>query len=222
MKIVGIQGSPRGTHSRTRKLVQWVLEGAEERGAETNLLNLADMQIMPCSACDSCSLTGQCIHNDDFSLVLEQLRAADGIVLGSPVYVDQVTGQMKVFIDRLADAIHYQVCAGKYGCSVSTTAISGGDDVVSYLNHVINYLGACTVGCLSVALGDDESAIQTVEPEGRNLGKKLVDAIHARIMFPEQDAIISENREFFSRIVKDNRTFRPREFEEWVEKGWIR
>lgn len=221
MKIIGIHGSPRGSHSRTRKLVQWVLEGAEREGADTNLLDLADMKIIPCSACNSCSLTGQCIHNDDFSMVFEQMCNAEGIVLGSPVYVDHVTGQMKVFIDRLADAIHYQVCSGKYGCSVSTTAISGGDVVVSYLNHLINYLGAYSVGGLSVALGDDPASIKKLEREAGSLGKRLVNAIQVKEYFPDQEEIIAENREYFARIVEENRSWRPHEYETWVERGWI-
>ena len=60
---------------------------------------------------------------------------------------------MKVFFDRLADAIHYQVLAGKFGCSVATTYESGGDGVISYLNHVLNYLGIISVGGISVATG---------------------------------------------------------------------
>ncbi len=221
MEIIGIHGSPRGSRSRTRKLVHWVLEGAAREGADTNLLDLADMKITACSACDSCSLTGECIHNDDFSMVFEQMCNAEGIVLGSPVYVDHVTGQMKVFIDRLADAIHYQVCSGKYGCSVSTTAISGGDVVVSYLNHIINYLGAYSVGGLSGALGDDQASIMKLEPEARSLGKRLVDAIQRKEFFPDQEEIIAENREYFARIVEENRSWRPLEYETWVDRGWI-
>lgn len=221
MKIIGIHGSPHGSRSRTRKLVQWVLEGAEREGADTDLLDLADIRITPCSACDSCSLTGQCINNDDFSMVFEQMCNAEGIVLGSPVYVNHVTGQMKVFIDRLADAIHYQVCSGKYGCSVSTTAISGGDVVVSYLNHLINYLGAYSVGGLSIALGDDQTSVMKMELKARLLGKRLVDSIQTKEFFPDQEEIIAENREFFARIVEENRSWRPLEYERWVNNGWI-
>ena len=56
------------------------------------------------------------------------MKEADAIVFGSPVYIDNITGQMKVFFDRLADAIHYQQFAGKVGCSVVTTSESGGND----------------------------------------------------------------------------------------------
>ncbi|MCU0632634.1 MAG: hypothetical protein MUC66_06630 [Methanolinea sp.] len=66
---------------------------------------------------------------------------------------------MKIFIDRLADAIHFQAFTGRYGCAFSTIGSSGGDDVVSYLNHLINCLGAYALEGRSVALEDDETAI---------------------------------------------------------------
>ena len=45
---------------------------------------------------------------------------ADGIVLGSPNYINQVTAQLKTVLDRMADSIHCQSFAGKYGCGVCT------------------------------------------------------------------------------------------------------
>jgi len=90
------------------------------------------------------------------------MREANGIVFASPVYVDNVTGQMKIFIDRLADAIHYQVLTGKYSCAVTTTYESGGNEVESYLNHVLNYLGVISVGGISIATQGAAGAIDAV------------------------------------------------------------
>jgi multimeric flavodoxin WrbA len=147
---------------------------------------------------------------------------ADGIVLGSPVYIDHVTGQMKVFIDRLADTIHYQKLFGKYGCAVSTTWISGGAQVVSYLNHVLNYLGVFTLPGMWVAVGDDEQALYRADHQARKLGERLVGAIKTRPRFPGQEAIIAENRSYFARIVENNRDWRPGEYDDWIRRGWIR
>ena len=80
---------------------------------------------------------------------------------------------MKVLIDRLADAIHNQVLRERYGCSIATTYISGGNEVISYLNHVINYLGAIAIEGLCATLGDDPDAIIRFEPAARDLGENL-------------------------------------------------
>ncbi len=221
LMILGIHGSPRGVKSRTRMLVQWVLEGAEAAGAKTELMDLTSLRIEACNACESCSLTSQCVYNDDFLLLYERMIAADGIVLGSPVYIDNVTGQMKVFIDRLADAIHYQTLSGKYGCAVTTTWSSGGEDVMEYLNHVLSYLGILTLEGISVALGDDQESMYREEEKARSLGERLAGAIRTQAKYPGQASVIEENRSFFARIVEQNREWRPEEYEEWVRKGWI-
>ena len=221
LRILGISGSPREIRSRTRKLLQWVLAGAAATGAETELVDLTSLRIEACTACESCSLTGQCVHTDDFPFLYERMADADGIVLGSPVYIDHVTGQMKVFIDRLADAIHYQTLSGKYRCAVATTWSSGGEEVVSYLNHVLNYLGILTLEGISVATGNDPDSAFGPEERSRNLGGMLTRAIRTREQFPAQSAVIRENRAFFARIVEQNRDWRPDEYAEWVRKGWI-
>ncbi len=222
MKIAAVVGSPRGMRSRTRRLTGFVLAGAEEAGAEIDLIDLADLQIVPCTACSSCSLDGTCVFADDFSAAYDRMLDADGLVLASPVYVDNVSGQMKVFIDRLADAMHYQVFAGKYGCGIATTWSSGGDAVAGYLNHVLNYLGATAIEGMSVALGDDPGAIDRAEPAARDLGRRLVLAVRDRPRYPDQEAEMADNRECFAGIVRANRDWRPGEYERWVREGWIR
>lgn len=222
MKITAIVGSPRGMRSRTRRLAGFLLAGAEEAGAETDLIDLADLNIVPCTACDSCSLDGRCVFADDVPAVFDRMLAADGLVLASPVYVDNVTGQMKVFIDRMADAMHYQAFDDRYGCSIATTWSSGGDAVTGYLNHVLNYLGVTAIGEMNVALGDDPEAIGRAEPAARSLGRQLVDAIRTRPRHPDQEAVMAENRECFAAIVQANRDWRQAEYERWVHKGWIR
>ena len=207
--------------SRTRKLVNFVLAGAKEAGAEIDLIDLADLEVTPCTACESCSLDGTCVFGDDLPAAYDRMRDADGLIFASPVYVDNVSGQMKVFIDRLADAMHYQNFAGKYGCSVATTGISGGDAVVGYLNHVLNYLGVTTVGGMSVALGDNTEALEGAEPAARDLGRQLVLAVRDRPRYPEQEAEMAENRAYFAGIVRANRDWRPDEYERWVREGWI-
>ena len=208
--------------SRTRRLTNLLLAGANDAGAEVDLVDLADLQIIPCTARESCSLDGRCVSTDDFPAAYDRMRDADGLVFASPVYVDNVSGQMKVFIDRLADAIHYQNFARKYGCSLATTQVSGGDAVVGYLNHALNYLGVTTVGGMSVALGDDPEALDRAEPAVRDLGRRLALAIGDRPRYPDQEAEMAENREYFADIVRANRDWRPDEYERWVRAGWIR
>ena len=221
MKILAIHGSPRTIHSTTRKLTGFVLEGSAEAGAETEMIDLADYHITPCTACEACSLNGICVNDDDVPSLLVRMQEADGLVFSSPVYIDNISGQMKVFFDRLADAIHYQVLAGKFGCSIATTYESGGDDVVTYLNHVLNYLGVISVGGINVATAGKTETVDATEPAAKALGKKLAGAVMNGYSDPAQEAILADNRSYFRAIVEENRDFRPEEYERWVRMGWI-
>jgi len=221
MKIIAIHGSPRTIRSTSRRLASLVLEGAAEAGAETEIVDLADMRVTPCTACEGCSFNGICVYDDDVPALVALMKEADAIVFGSPVYIDNVTGQMKVFFDRLADAIHYQVIAGKSGCSVATTHESGGDDAVAYQNHVLNYLGVLNVGGISVATGGNAEAVDAVESAAKALGKKLASAVADGFSDPAQEAILLENREYFRKIVEENRDFRPDDYDRWVRMKWI-
>jgi len=221
MKILAIHGSPLTLRSTTRKLAEFVLEEAAEAGAETEMIDLCDLRITPCTACEGCSFNGICVYEDDVPVLVERMKEADGIVFASPVYIDNVSGQMKIFFDRLADAIHYQVLAGKSGCSVASTHTSGGDGVVAYQNHVLNYLGVIAVGGVSVATGGNAESADAAEPEARALGKALADAIENGFSDKQQEEEISGNREFFRDIVIENRDFRPGDYERWVKLGWI-
>jgi multimeric flavodoxin WrbA len=221
MKILAIHGSPRTIRSSTRRLAGLVLEGAAEAGSETEMIDLADYHVTPCTACEGCSFTGSCVFDDDIPALVHLMQEADAIIFGSPVYIDNISGQMKVFFDRLADAIHYQVLAGKFGCAVATTHESGGDDVVEYLNHVLNYLGVMSVGGFSVATAGRAEAAAEAGPAARELGRKLADAVTNGFCDPAQEAILADNRAYFQAIVVENRDFRPKEFDRWVRMGWI-
>lgn len=221
MKILAIHGSPRTLRSTTRQLVSLVLTGAAEAGAETEMVDLCDLRITPCTACEGCSFNGICVFDDDMPALVERMKDADGIIFASPVYIDNVSGQMKVFFDRLADAIHYQILSGKIGCSVATTHTSGGDEVVAYQNHVLNYLAVVSVGGISVATGGDAGTIDAREADARALGKKIADAIANGFSDPKQEAEIADNRDFFKDIVVENRDLRTEEYNRWVRLGWI-
>jgi multimeric flavodoxin WrbA len=221
MKIIAINGSPRTIRSNTRRLAQLVLDGAAEAGAETEMIDLCDHRVTPCTACEGCSFNGICVFDDDVPVLVERMKEADGIVFASPVYIDNVSGQMKIFFDRLADAIHYQVLYGKYGCAVATTHTSGGDEVVAYQNHVLNYLAVISVGGLSVATGGKAEVVDARESDARALGRNLADAITKGFTDPEQEVEIAGNREFFKDLVIENRDLRTEEYERWVKLGWI-
>ena len=99
MKILGIVCSPR-KKGNTEIVVCEALAGAAEKGADTELLCLGGLDINPCKACEECAKTGECTTQDDMKLIYAKLTAADGIIIGTPVYFWTVSAQTKLLIDR--------------------------------------------------------------------------------------------------------------------------
>jgi len=100
IKILGLVGSP-SINGNTAKLVNAILDGAAENGAEKVIYNLASLNIKGCDACFRCRESGCCAIDDDMQELYQEILAADTIVLGSPVYMWQMTAQTKLLIDRL-------------------------------------------------------------------------------------------------------------------------
>lgn len=105
MKVIGINGSPRKKWN-TAELLKNALTGCESKGAETELIHLYDLDFKGCTSCFACKLKngksyGKCSIKDSLAPVLDKIREADAIILGSPIYFGCVTGEMRSFMERL-------------------------------------------------------------------------------------------------------------------------
>ena len=103
MPIIAINGSPR-SGGGTARLIQEVLAGCEDAGASTQLFQLGEMDVAPCIGCMGCKATAKCVVKDDMQLIYDAINTAEvpkGLVLGSPIYFDHITAQLKAFLDRL-------------------------------------------------------------------------------------------------------------------------
>ena len=104
MKIIGVSCSPRKCKT-TAEALRACLEAAEdvEPGMETELLELAGLEVRGCLACGRCSKALECSQEDDFSQeILPALHRPEvaGIIVGTPVYLGSMTSQCKAFLDR--------------------------------------------------------------------------------------------------------------------------
>lgn len=106
-KIIIIDGGPR-RNMNTAQMLQKFAEGAKSAGEhiEIKTIRLYDMDYKGCMSCMACKLkdraSGVCRFKDGLSPVLEEISMADGLVLGSPIYFGEVTGQMRAFLERLS------------------------------------------------------------------------------------------------------------------------
>jgi multimeric flavodoxin WrbA len=99
VKVLGIYGSPR-KGGNTDLMLDRILEGARQAGAEVESLYVRKLKISGCLECGSCDDTGECVIQDDMHAVYPLFQKADVIFLASPNFFYNVTGQVKLLIDR--------------------------------------------------------------------------------------------------------------------------
>ena len=105
MNVIAVNGSPRKEWN-TGTLLKSALEGAESVGARTKLVHLYDLTYQGCTSCFSCKRKGNicaglCAMRDDLREVLAHVLESDVLLLGSPIYFGDVTGEMRSFLERL-------------------------------------------------------------------------------------------------------------------------
>ena len=99
MKIVAITGSPR-ENGRTSAIVNEIVKGFTEDGGQSELFHINDLDIKGCQACGYCDSHDGCAVKDDMQDIYSAIEEADAVVIGSPVYMYQMTAQTKMVMDR--------------------------------------------------------------------------------------------------------------------------
>jgi hypothetical protein len=103
MKILVINASPRMESGNTQVILTPFIIGLKEAGASVDLVVLRKKNIKECTGCFSCysKTPGRCVHDDEMPAIMEMIKAADMLVLATPIYIDGMTSLAKKFVDRM-------------------------------------------------------------------------------------------------------------------------
>lgn len=147
MKIVIVNGSYRKNGATAIILNEIYQKLAKYSDVDVQMIHVADLELRYCVGCGKCYMTGECIYQDDIENISLTIGNADGVILGSPTYASNVSGQMKVIIDR-GHFVMEQLLYGKYAISVTTYENYGGRDSAKILNKLLFYSGARISGSI--------------------------------------------------------------------------
>lgn len=217
MKILGILASPRKEKSQTLVLLKEALFTIEELGAKTELIQLPELKIEFCLACDHCHKKVGCVIDDDVFWLLDKILNSDGFILATPVYIRQVTASLKAVMDRSSHFIHCQRLLGKYACCITTSGGGQGKEVLDYVRDYLITTGTQYSGGISYKVPLSRSA----KEKAKALGNDLVKAIEQKRKYPEQIKQIKTFREFFKEVIKARKDEWEEEFKYWKERGWL-
>lgn len=100
MKVLGIMGSPRSS-GNTHVLMKRLMDGCRSQEAETEIIELAGLEIRECDGCQACWKGLECPKGDDMLDIYKMIKGSDALVFGTPVYWYGPTGLMKLLMDRM-------------------------------------------------------------------------------------------------------------------------
>lgn len=182
MKVIAYNGSPR-KNGNTSILIQTVFKQLNKEGIETEEINIGLKNYRGCIGCMKCAelKNGKCVINtDDLNNQIEKIKEADGLILGSPIYCANVSGQMKTFIDRVSmvSAVNGDLFARKPGAAVLAVRRAGAVQGLNTINAFFTIGQMLIVGTTYWNMGfgmqegevfKDEEGLQTMTNLGKNM-----------------------------------------------------
>jgi multimeric flavodoxin WrbA len=188
MKILGVSFSPRAK-GNTVAMLSRALEAARREGAEADLYSVAGRNIQPCDGCWACMKTGRCHIKDDAPELFDKIMAADGLILGTPVYFWGMTAQAKAVIDR---SIAFHGTEHNYNNKVCGAVTSCGSlgmgNVLKDLTYFIVQRRMLPANQVSAYLGSPEELEKMPKclKALQNLGKQMVALAKMNFKYPAE------------------------------------
>ena len=175
MKVIGFNGSPR-KDGNTSILIKHVFNELEKQSIGTELVQLSEKEVRGCIACYKCieNKDQRCaVKNDAANEYIEKMLGAEGMILGSPVYFNDVTPEMKALIDRTGYVARAngRMFKKKVGASVAAVRRSGAVHTLDTINHFF-LSGEMIIAGRVIGVGRERGEVEKDE-EGMQLAKTL-------------------------------------------------
>ena len=226
-KAFAFIGSSMGKNSCTAQFAEMIFSQAQQQYGddfEYEVITSDQVTLNPCRGCCNCFRDCLCPQDeqDDMAMIKKKLLEADFIIWGSPVYAHQVSGQMKIFIDRISYWLHLLRLAGKPGIVLTTTASSGQMEVISYLSKIMRH-----TGCKPVAAYWAFAHFQGRFKNPDNVKKKAAKAAIIVCDYLNGEKILSagEAQEQLFSVLKNgiisDREYKPGEYSFWEQQGYL-
>jgi multimeric flavodoxin WrbA/putative sterol carrier protein len=219
-QVAVVNGSPHAGFGNTSQMVALLREGLEPEGFALEEIFLSQHEIKPCTGCAVCLEKGACWIRDDHKSLVQRVLAADALILASPVYFQNVTGPMKIFLDRSLGYGHRPRGTWKPGLAVSVSAGYGETWVADYLARFLKVYGAFPVGRFTaIAVGPGEFLGQdAVTARARDLSRDLVNAVREGRRYPATDQDL-HFWHFMGHLIRENQDFMKADLEHWQKLG---
>lgn len=203
-RVLVINGSPKLDGCVARALDE-VEKTLHECGIETERINVGNKDVRGCIACQYCKSHGKCVFNDVVNETAPKLAAADGMIVGTPVYYAGSNGQLHAFLDRLFYSTSGTIDTNqKVGATVVSSRRAGSTSAFDDINHFFTINSMPVVastywnevhGFTAADVENDLEGLQTMRNLGRNTAFliKAINAQKEKEGLPQQERIAFTN-----------------------------
>lgn len=205
MHVIAINGSPKA-EGNTFYAIKIVADALQNEGITTEIIHVGDKNIRGCIACGGCikNLNEKCVIDDEVNDLVQKMKNADGIIIGSPTYYASIAGTMKCFLDRAfyVGGANGGLFRHKVGASVVAVRRSGEVAVFDHLNHYFtlaemfvpgaNYWNAIH-GRVPGEAEQDTEGVQTMRVLGKNMAYLMKKLNNIEAVAPKKEQKIYTN-----------------------------
>ena len=209
-QVIAILGGKR--NGNTHNLLKYIEKELNQNSIDLEIIFLNEMNIMDCRGCENCVLGDGCVIEDDMPKITEKVVKKDGIIIASPVYNNNVSGKMKMFIDKTVKWSHSPILTSKLYLGLTTTSSSGLKFTLKYLTVVGVNWGAHPIGNIWA------SKRTTNMKKNKRILSRFISALN-------QDP--NNHRPTLNQIVQFQRkkvlakTVFPNDFAYWKDNNWL-
>lgn len=206
MHVIAINGSPKAD-GNTYQALKTVTDELQKEGISSEIIHVGNKNIRGCLACGACAVNKneKCVIDDEVNEIIQKMKNADGIIIGSPVYYASIAGTMKSFLDRafyVAGAGNDGLFRHKVGASVAVARRSGEVATFDHLNHyfTVSEMFVVPSRYWNVIHGQkpgealqDEEGIQTMRVLGKNMAFLMKSIAQNKEHLPQKEPKIMTN-----------------------------
>ncbi|GFZ33203.1 hypothetical protein CSC2_37290 [Clostridium zeae] len=217
-KIVAIVGSPKpAEQSVTVNIINDFLNLLikNNKDIQSEVLVLSQKNILPCKGCMLCTKNGNCLLNDDFSLIRKAMKEADLLFFASPVHFNHVSSLFQNFIERSLIDLHTFEHIGKPFVNFITTNGSGEREADKYLTKIGLLFGAIKIGSV-IKIENEKFDVDSLNKLAQRVSmiltkeKKVKPKLMNTMYFSSMKSIIKSNGKYFQY-----------ESKVWEERNWM-
>lgn len=196
MKVVIINGSPRHP-SNTLCISNIIKDRMNQSDIEVEIINLNEMNLTYCHACDNCFKTQdeRCIFDDGLNEIIQKLKDADSIIIGSPIHCGEISALTKMAMDRITyvSLANKGLFKNKLGSTFVTVRRMGALSGLNTLNNYLTYaqINLITADSWNIVHGAKVDEV-VYDKEGMSAIKRMCDSMISKLTHNDKETTIKK------------------------------